>query len=74
MECDHNEAEHILPEEGGRKKPLAEHDLFPDGASNHNEIEQRGFGDDGRGRNSVTFAAEQIAQHKTQGDGKDREL
>ena len=74
MKRDHRKAEDVFPKEGGREKPLAKDDLFPDRAGDHDEVEKACFYHDGPAGSGVAITGEKEAADQGQRDEKHQEL
>ena len=61
----HEEAEHVLPEEGGREEVLAENVLLPQGACHHDGVERNGFHYNRPQSRCFSLACHQAAQNKS---------
>jgi hypothetical protein len=74
VQRDDRETEHVLPEKRGRKEVLAEHDLFPDRAGDHDRQQDEGLHDYGDRGGIVARPSPHEAQHKPQRRKENQEL
>ena len=74
MQGDDRETEHVLPEEGGGEKILAEDLFLPDRAGHHDQVQERRLDQDRHGRRAVALTRPQEPQDQNQRHRKGQEL
>ena len=74
VQREHEDAEHVLPEEGPREEIATEDLALPDRAGDHDGVEEAGLDYDRRGRESQTITGREIADHQTEAEQEGCEL
>jgi hypothetical protein len=74
MKCNHHHADHVFPEEGIREQISAKHDLFPDRAGDHDDIERDCLGKNGQGCGLIAIARPEIMNDKRKADQEHQKL